>query len=73
MAVIHVDTSGDLQTTKTTRGNRYFLIFVDAYSKFVEIYCIPNQKASTTADCLWDWVKRFGAPIIIITDKGTEF
>lgn len=61
-AVVHVDLSGDLATHTTSRKNRYFFLLVDAFSKWVEIYPIPNEKAATTANCMWDFVKRFGAP-----------
>ena len=71
--VLHVDLIGDLQTHVTSRKNRYLFILVDSFSKWVEVYPIPNAKATTTADCMWDFTKRFGSPTQVITDKGTEF
>jgi hypothetical protein len=34
------------------RGNRYLLIAVDYFSKWLEVYAIPIQEASTVADAL---------------------
>ena len=53
--------------------NRYCFILVDAFSKWVEIYPIRNRTSSTVADCFFDFVKRFGAPIEVRSDKGKEF
>ena len=73
MAILHVDLTGDLSTKLTPRKNRYLFILVDSFSKWVEIYPIPNSKSATIANCMWDFVKRFGTPTQVITDKGIEF
>lgn len=39
----------------------------------MEAYCIPDQKASTVADCFVDLILRFGVPKSILTDQGTNF
>ena len=49
------------------------MIIVDAFSKWVEIYPIPNKKADTTAQCMWDFISTFDSPTIVRSDKGTEF
>ena len=49
------------------------MVIVDAFSKWVELYPIPNKTASTTAACLWDFIKTYGSPTTVRTDKGTEF
>ena len=43
MAILHVDLSSDLQPHPTKHGNRYLMIMVDAFSKWVDIYTIPNK------------------------------
>ena len=72
-AVLHVDLSGDLATNTTTKKNRYFLNIVCSFSKWCDIYPLPDRASATTADRMWDFVKRFGPPVKVIADKGTEF
>ena len=71
-AVIHIDLTGDLMIQVTSIKNRYLFILVDSFSKWVEIYPIYNKNASTIADCMWDFVKRFDSPTQVIIDKGIE-
>lgn len=73
MSILHVDLTGDLAVERTSHKNRYLFIIVDAFSKWVEIYPIPDRKSETVADCMFDFVKRFGSPAIVRADKGTEF
>lgn len=73
MSILHVDLTGDLQTQPTTLGNRYLFVIVDAFSKWVQLYPIPNKRASTTASFMWEFIRTFGTPSIVRSDKGTEF
>lgn len=61
-SIIHIDLTGDLQLTKTSHGNRYIAIFIDSFSKWIELYPIPNKQAETIAACFTDYFKRFGCP-----------
>ena len=49
------------------------MVIVDAFSKWVELYPIPNRKASTVAATMFDFIKRYGTPTIVRSDRGTEF
>ena len=44
---IVTDLLGQLPQTK--RGSKYILCVQDSFTKFVEIYSLPNQKSSTVA------------------------
>ena len=44
-AIIHIDLTGDLATHVTSRKNRYLFVLVDSFSKWVEIYPIPDKTA----------------------------
>jgi hypothetical protein len=45
-------------------GNRYLLVAMDYFTKWPEVYAIPNQEASTVADALvTHFFCRFGVPI----------
>ena len=39
----------------------------------METYCLPDQRATTVADCFVDLISRFGVPKSILTDQGTNF
>ena len=49
------------------------MTIVDSFSKWVEIYAIPNHSFEITFSCIWDYIKRFGPPTQVISDKGTIF
>jgi hypothetical protein len=37
---------------KSSQGNRYLLVAMDYFTKWLEAYAIPNQEASTIAKAL---------------------
>ena len=59
---------------QTPRGNRFVLVVTDYFSKWTELYAIPNQEATTVAEkLLSEFVCRFGFPRELHSDKGTNF
>ena len=63
---------GPLPTTES--GNKYILVIVDYFTKWVEAFPLPNQGAKTVADKLVNEVVcRFGIPLIIHSDQGRNF
>ena len=55
-------------------GNKYVLVIVDSFSKWMEAYPLPNIEAKTVADKLvMEFISRFGVPIQIKTDRGRQF
>ncbi|KAI5753631.1 hypothetical protein M8J77_001985 [Diaphorina citri] len=59
---------------ETNNGNRYILVIMDYFSKWPEAFAIPNQEATTVADCLINhWVSRFGVPLELHSDQGRNF
>ena len=55
-------------------GNRYVLLMIDQFTKWVEIHAIPDQTAVHTAKIAVDnFFSRFGAPLQIHTDQGKNF
>ncbi|GBN25970.1 Retrovirus-related Pol polyprotein from transposon 17.6, partial [Araneus ventricosus] len=58
----------------TTKGNRYVLVLMDYFTKWPEAIPIPDQEASTVAEELVRaWISRYGVPMILHSDEGTNF
>jgi hypothetical protein len=58
----------------TPRGNRYVLVVTDAFSKWVEIFPVPDQTASTCSTIILNEViSRFGCPYDLHSDQGRNF
>lgn len=59
---------------KSGNGNMYILVVADYFSKYTEIYRLPNMEAETIADAVFrGWTKRYGCPYEIHTDQGSQF
>ena len=55
-------------------GNKYGLVVTDAFTKFVEIYPMPNQEAETVAKLLAkEFFAKYGVPRELHSDQGTQF
>jgi transposase InsO family protein len=49
-------------------------LIVDYFTKAAELVAIPNKSTATVAQAVHDhWFMRYGVPVVITTDKGTEF
>ncbi|GBL81190.1 Retrovirus-related Pol polyprotein from transposon 412 [Araneus ventricosus] len=58
----------------TTKGNRYVLVLMDYFTKWPEAIPIPDQEASIVAEELVRaWISRYGVPMILHSDQGTNF
>ena len=72
MERLHVDVLGPFP--QSARGNHYILAAVDQFTKWAEVFAVPDQTAETTAKTLVnDIIARFGAPLSIHTDQGRNF
>ena len=69
---LSVDILGPLPIT--SRGNRYILVVIDGFSKWMEAYPVPDQTAETcAAEVVNNFISRFGCPLDIHTDQGRNF
>lgn len=69
---VAIDIAGPFPETED--GNKYILVAMDYFTKWVEAYAIPNQEASTVADVLVkEMFSRFGVPLELHSDQGRNF
>ena len=72
MENVAIDVLGPL--IKSQKGDKYVLVLVDCFTKCTEAYAIPNQEALATAEVLVNgFICRFGTPLQILSDQGTNF
>nr|GEY55462.1 reverse transcriptase domain-containing protein [Tanacetum cinerariifolium] len=55
------------------RGNKYILVAIDYFSKWVEVKALPTNDARVVVKFLKSLFARFGTPRAIISDRGTHF
>jgi len=68
----HFDILGPLP--QTSLGNKYILVIVDQFTKWIEAAPLPDQTAETVARATVDFlISRMGCPLEIFTDQGTNF
>lgn len=69
---VGIDLTGPLP--KTRRGNLYILVVIDYFTKWIELFPLPNTQAKTIAQIFLDEVIcRFGFPVRLISDNGVQF
>ena len=69
---VHIDIMGPLLPTPS--GNRYILVIVDQFTKWVEAYPMKDQQGQTVAKLVvGEFIARFGCPVEIHTDQGRNF
>ena len=72
MERIALDIMGPLPNTEN--GNKYVLVLADYYTKYVEAYAVPDERAETVARKLVDeFICRYGVPHEIHSDQGRNF
>ena len=72
MERIHIDILGPF--IESARGNRYIIMMVDQFTKWIECYAIRNQGAEQIAMSLVEgFIARMGCPLQIYSDQGSNF
>eukprot|EP00873_Tetraselmis_striata_P007045 jgi/Tetstr1/427309/TSEL_017478.t1 len=67
-----VDSAGPLPTS--SEGHKYVIVIVEHFSKWIELVSVRDLEASTTAKAFHERVlARYGAPVEVVTDNGTEY
>ncbi|TPX32853.1 hypothetical protein SmJEL517_g04106 [Synchytrium microbalum] len=68
---VAMDLEGPLP--KSDRGNTYILVVTCLFSKYPEAVPMPNKHGETVADAIMTVLMRHGIPLIIHSDRGSEF
>jgi transposase InsO family protein len=71
MEVISADTIGPLPEDEF--GNKFILVVIDQFTRFVELYAVKDQTAKYAAQALLSHIGRYGAPQALQSDKGSQF
>ncbi|GFU88767.1 retrovirus-related Pol polyprotein from transposon 412 [Trichonephila clavipes] len=59
---------------RTVSGNKYLLVVMDYFTKWPEVYPIPDQEAPTVAEAVVQhWISRYGVPLQLHSDQGRNF
>ena len=70
-AKVSMDISGPYP--RSISGNQYILSFVDWYSSWPESFPLPDKTAASVTQVLIDSIfPRFGCPLELVTDNGSE-
>ena len=70
--MINMDIVGPL--VRTVNGNRYILVVIDHFSKYVQAFALKNFTAFTTAKVILDKIIcKYGTPSKICSDQGVNF
>lgn len=57
-----------IELPPTSKGYCYVLVVMDYFTKYVNLYALPDQRATTIARCLY--IHHHGFPEAIHTDQG---
>ena len=72
MERVAVDVAGPFPVS--TSGNRFVVVVIDYFTKWPEVFPVPNQEAATVARVLVDgFFSRFGVPDELHSDQGRNF
>ena len=65
------DIKGKLSTTR--RGNSYYIVLVDGFSKWTAVIPVPDIRATTVYQAFYDhWVCQNGCPVSLHSDRGSS-
>lgn len=72
MERIHLDILGPFPLSES--GNKYVLVMVDQFTKWIELKALPNQTAEIVANVtVTEFISRMGCADQIFTDQGRNF
>ena len=70
MKVISADTIGPLPEDEF--GNKFILVVIDQFTRFVELYAVKDQTTKYAAQALLSHIGRYGAPQALQNCSGVH-
>jgi transposase InsO family protein len=71
MDVLNIDTIGPV--AKDNFGNEHIIVVIDCFTRWVELYPVPDTSAISAARALLAHVGRWGVPGTLRSDRGSQF
>jgi len=71
MEQVNVDTIGPLPEDEF--GNKYIIVIICCFSRFIELYAAIDLTAKSAAIALLQWTGRNGCPAQLLSDNGSLF
>ncbi len=71
MEVLNIDNIGPV--SRDSADNCYILVVINCFTRFVELYPVSDTSALPCARALLSHVCRYGTPMTIRSDRGTQF
>ena len=68
---VHIDLMGPF--VESNKGNRYIVMIIDKFTKWLECYPLPDQEAETVATSFIEgFISRLGCPLQIHSGRNFE-
>ena len=58
---------------ESARGNKYLIVVIDSFSRYLDVYPISELSAKTAMTCLIQFMSNFGIPSHLCCDNGSQF
>jgi hypothetical protein len=71
MERVSIDSIGPLP--EDTNGNKFIIVIIDCFTRFVELYATKDTSALAAANALLHYYGRFGAPCELLSDQGSQY
>lgn len=68
---LNIDTIGPMPEDQD--GFKYIIVIIDSFTRFIELYKAKDLTGSTAAQVVLQHVGRYGTPMTILSDNGTQF
>ena len=62
-----------IELPQSYAGNKYILTVIDAFTKYVSAYALPNKSTETVTKAMMQFICNNSVPREICSDRGTEF
>jgi hypothetical protein len=68
---LNIDTIGPMPEDQD--GFKYIIVIIDSFTRFIELYKAKDLTGTTAAQVVLQHVGRYGTPMTILSDNGTQF